>query len=46
MDVETIRRWKELVLEGASLLTLAQACLALFLIELWGLKKIWKLLTR
>jgi hypothetical protein len=46
MGVEVIRHWKELLLEGASLMTLAQACIALLLIELWGLKTIWKLLTR
>ena len=46
MEVEIIRHWKELLLEGASFITLAQACIALLLIELWGLKKIWKLLAR
>ena len=46
MEVETIRRGKEIVLELASLLTLVQACAALLLIEFWGLRKIWKIITK
>lgn len=44
MDLETIRHGKEIVLEVTSLLTLAEACVALLLIEFWGLKKIWKII--
>lgn len=45
MDLETIRHAKEVVLEVTSLVTLAQACIAILLIEFWGLKKIWTIIT-
>jgi hypothetical protein len=34
------------IVEGISLASLGIAGLALILIELWGLKKIWKLIMR
>jgi hypothetical protein len=45
MNPETIRHTKEIVLEVTSLLTLMEACVALLLIEFWGLKKIWTIIT-
>jgi hypothetical protein len=44
--VEMLRHVKELVLEGASLMTLLMACVALLLIEFWGIKKIWKIVMK
>ena len=46
MSVELLRQIKELVLEGASLMTLLMACIALLLIEFWGIKKIWKIVMK
>ena len=46
MPLETLHEIKELVLEGISLLTLLMACVAILLIEFWGLKKIWKLIAK
>ena len=46
MRMEVLRHVKELVLEGASLMTLLMACIALLLIEFWGIKKIWKLVKK
>ena len=46
MPLETIGHWKELLLEAVSLITLFQACLALVLVEAWGLKKIWEIVRK
>jgi hypothetical protein len=46
MPLNTLHELKEVILDAFSIITLLTACLAVLLIELWGLKKIWKLLTR
>ena len=45
MDLKAVRRGKEIILEVTSLLTLAQACIAILLVEFWGLEKIWNIIT-
>jgi len=46
MAVETLRQLKEFILEGVSVMTLLMACVAVLLIEFWGIKKIWKLIWK
>ena len=46
MGLETLHYLKEVTLEAASLLTLVMACVALLLIEFWGIRKIWKLVWK
>ena len=43
MSPKVIRMWKERAIEAMCFLTLVMACMAVLLIEFWGLMKIWSL---
>jgi hypothetical protein len=44
MDEESLMILKTLIVDVAATLSVVVTCVALLLIEFWGIKKIWKLL--
>jgi hypothetical protein len=46
MGAEVFSSAKDVIVESIGLISLLLAGVALFLIEFWGIKKIWKLLNK